>query len=209
MKAINKMLKYLIYIKSYEIVFNNQAININFIFFDSSDASFANDLRTRHNSQEYCFKLLNKMIDWKASKEKTIIISSIEAKLLIIFMTANIKMWWDRFFEVIAFQISFTRIECDNRQIIRAFTALGASFSIKLRHVNIHRHWLRQEVQNERIIIQWTPSNTILTDGLIKMLSSQRHKEFIRLIGLKNILITKDELRKAKEEVEEDDLKLG
>ena len=40
------------------------------------------------------------------------------------------------------------------------------------------------------------------------MLPPQRHKEFIGLIGLKNILITKDELREAKEEVEEDDSKL-
>ena len=202
------MLKYLTYIRSYEIVFNNQTININFIFFDSSDASFADDLRTRHSSQKYCFKFFNEMIDWKASKQKTIIISFIEAKLLAIFMTANTKMWWDRFFEVIAFQISPTHIKYDNRQIIRAFTVLGASFSTKLRHVNIHRHWLRQEVQNERITIQWTPSNTILADGLTKMLPPQRHKEFIKLIGLKNILVIKDELKEAKEEVEEDGLKL-
>ena len=112
---------------------------------------------------EFMMKLFDEMIDWKASKQKTIIISSIEVKLLTILMTANTKMWWDRFFEVIAFQIPLTHIECDNRQIIRAFIVLGASFSIKLRHVNIHRHWLRQEVQNERIIIQWTPSNTILS----------------------------------------------
>ena len=41
------------------------------------------------------------------------------------------------------------------------------------------------------------------------MLPSQRHKKFIKMIGLKNILVIKDELRKAKEEVEKDDLKLG
>ena len=203
------MFKYLAYIKSYEIVFNNQAININFIFFDSSDTSFADDLRTRHNSQKYCFKLFNEMIDWKVNKQKTIIINFTEAELLIIFMTANTKMWWNKFFEIIVFQISSTYIECDNRQIIRAFTALGVSFSIKLRHVDIHQHWLHQEMQNERIIIQWTSSNTILADELIKMLPPQRHKKFIKLIGLKNILIIKDELKKAKEEVEEDDLKLG
>ena len=162
------MLKYLVHIRSYEIVFNNQAININFIFFDSSDASFADDLRTRHSSQKYCFKLFDEMIDWKASKQKTVITSSTEAELLAISMTVNIKMWWNRFFEAIAFQIPLIHIKCDNRQIIRAFIVLGASFSIKLRHVDIHRHWLCQEVQNGRIIIQWTSSNTILADGLIK-----------------------------------------
>ena len=41
------------------------------------------------------------------------------------------------------------------------------------------------------------------------MLPSQRHKKFIKLIGLKNILIIKDELKKIKKKVEEDGLKLG
>ena len=57
------MLKYLAHIKNYEIVFNAQAINNNYIFFESSNASFADDLKTRYNSQKYCFKLFDEMID--------------------------------------------------------------------------------------------------------------------------------------------------
>ena len=113
-EAINKMLKYLIHIRSYEIVFNAQAMNNNCIFFESSNASFTDDLKTRYNSQRYCFKLFNDMIDWKVNKQKTVTINSIEAELLVIFMTVNIKMWWNRFFEAIIFRISFTHIECDN-----------------------------------------------------------------------------------------------
>ena len=148
------------------------------------------------------------MIDWKANKQKTITISFIETKLLIIFMTINIKMWWDRFFKVIIFQISLIYIKCNNCQIIRAFIVFETSFNIKLHYMNIYRHWLRQKIQNEKIIIQRTSSNTILADELIKMLSSQRHKKFIRLIDLKNILIIKDEFRKTKEKIEKDNLKL-
>ena len=128
------------------------------------------------------------MIDWKANKQKMITTSFTEAELLTISQTTNIKMWWDRFFKAIAFQISSTHIECDNRQIIRAFTAFEASFNIKLRHVDIHRHWLRQEVQNEAISIKWTSSTDILADGLTKILSSQRHKEFVKLIDLEDVL---------------------
>ena len=62
-KTVDKVLKYLIHIKNYNIVFNVQTINNNCIFFKSSDASFADDLKTRYNSQKYCFKLFNEMID--------------------------------------------------------------------------------------------------------------------------------------------------
>ena len=66
--AVDKMFKYLIHIKDYEIIFNAQTINSNCIFFKSLNASFANDLKTRYNSQKYCFKLFDEMIDWKTNK---------------------------------------------------------------------------------------------------------------------------------------------
>ena len=205
LEAANRVLRYLAHTRSYGIVFNAQAINTNCIFFGSSDASFADDIETRYSSQGYCFKLFDGMIDWKASKQRTVTTGSTEAELLAISMTANTKMWWDRFFEAIAFQTSPTHIECDNRQTIRAFTAPGASLSTKLRHINIHRHWLRQEAQKGTVNIKWTPS--ILADGLTEILPPQRHKEFVKLIGLKDVLtayIAKEDGREeAKEEVKE------
>ena len=150
------------------------------------------------------------MIDWKASKQKTVIISSIEIKLFIIFMTANIKMWWNRFFEAIIFCILFTHIECDNRQIIRAFTVFEVFFNIKLRHVDIYRHWLRQKVQNETVNIKWILSINILADELTKILLSQRHKEFVRLIDFEDVLTAciikedeNEEIKKKAKDAEE------
>ena len=155
MKQINRVLKYLTHIKNYVIVFNDQANNSNIIFINFSNVSFANDLNTRQSFNDYCFKFFDDMIDWKAIKQRTITISFIEAELLVMFMTTNIKMWWNRFFEAIRLKIEeITHIECDNRQIIRAFIKSKSQLIIKLRHVNIHRHWLRQENQKEIINIQ-------------------------------------------------------
>lgn len=78
-----------------------------------------------------------------------------------------------------------TYIQCDNMQTIRAFTADTPKFTTKLRHVDIHRHLLRQVVQSKRISIEWTSTTAILADGLTKALPPQRHKEFVRLIGLR------------------------
>ena len=80
-----------------------------------------------------------------------------------------------------------THIECDNRQTIRAFTNPAAQLTTKLRHVDIHRHWLRQEVQKGTITIKWTPTVSILADGFTKVLAPQKHKEFVKLIGLESI----------------------
>ena len=110
-------------------------------------------------------------------------------------------MWWNCFFEAIAFHILSTHIKCDNRQTIRAFIAFEASFNIKLHHVNVHRHWLRQKIQNETVSIKWTSNINILADELIKILSSQRHKKFIKLIDLEDVLISCIVKENAKEEL--------
>ncbi len=80
-----------------------------------------------------------------------------------------------------------TYIECDNKQTIRAFIKPRSQLTTKLRHVDIHRHWLRQEVLNNTVTIKYTPTTSILADELTKMLPPQRYKEFIRLIELEAI----------------------
>ena len=69
-------------------------------------------------------------------------------------------------------------------QTIRILTNPTSAFTTKLRHVDVHRHWLGQEVRKENIKIKWTPTTHILADGFTKALPPQKHKEFLNLIGL-------------------------
>lgn len=185
LECANRVLLYLAHTRNLSIEYDAQTTNPRRIFLASSDASFANDPDTRQSSQGYAFMLFNGVIDWKASKQKTVTTSSTEAELLALSTTGKELIWWTRFFESINFSPGHdTYIQCDNMQTIRAFTADTPRFTTKLRHVDIHRHWLRQEVQSRRISIEWTSTTAILADGLTKALPPQRHKEFVRLIGL-------------------------
>ena len=188
MACADRTILYLRHTRDYSIEFDGRVIDPREIFLASSDALFGNDPDTRQSSQGYAFKLFNRIIDWKASKQKTVITSSTEVELLAISTTAKETIWWGRFFENIEFELGHEIvIQCDNTQTIRAFTSETGKFTTKLRHVDIHRHWLRQEVQNKRINIQWTSSATILANGLTKSLPPQRHRKFIRLLGLKSM----------------------
>ena len=183
--AADRLLRYLAHTKDFSIVFDPEVHDPKTIFLGSSDASYGDDIYTRHSSQGYCFRLFNGMIDWKASKQKTVTTSSTEAELLAISNAAKELIWWRRFFNAIEFKLDpEIRIQCDNVQTIRAFTHDSSQFTTKLRHVDIHKHWLRQEVQKKTIYITWTPSSTIIADGLTKALPPQRHSEFVRHLGL-------------------------
>ena len=151
----------------------------------SSDASFADDLHTRYSSQGSAYKLFGGLIDWRANKQRTVTLSYTEAELLAISQAGKESLWWSRLFSMLEFDPDDeATIECDNQQTIRAITSKNPRFTTKLRHVDIHAHWLGQEVALGTIAVKWVPSAQIVADGSTKVLPIQRHREFIRLLGL-------------------------
>ena len=159
--------------------------DIQSIFLEFSNASYADDFETRYNFQEYAFMLFKSLVDWRATKQKTVITSSTEAELLAISIVDKKMIWWTRFFDEISFQLSHTSvIQCDNMQTFRILINFIASYITKLRHVDVHRHWLSQEVRRKNIAVKWTPTAHILADGFIKALPPQKHKHFVDLIDL-------------------------
>ena len=186
--AALRTMQYLGHTKHYSIVFDPQATDPYTTLLASSDASFADDPETRFSSQGYGFKLFDGMIDWKASKQKTVTLSSTEAELLAVTNAAKETIWWTRFFDEIQLRLGTKPyIQVDNLQTIRILTTEHSQFTSKLRHVDIHHHWLRQEVRKGNVSVKYTASAAILADGLTKALPALRHKEFIKLLGLQNI----------------------
>ena len=57
----------------------------------------------------------------------------------------------------------------------------------KLKHIDIHQHWLRQEVANGNINIKWVSMNNMVANGLTKALPSQKHAKFMKQLNLVNI----------------------
>lgn len=47
--------------------------------------------------------------------------------------------------------------------------------------------WLRQEVQNGRIKVDWMGTDRMLADGFTKALSHSKHEIFIEMTGLSDI----------------------
>lgn len=57
----------------------------------------------------------------------------------------------------------------------------------KLRHVNIHQHWLRECAQEGDITVNWIPTAQRPADGLTKPLKRQCHDAFVQLIGMVDV----------------------
>jgi len=97
--------------------------------------------------------------------------SSTEAELLALSQTTKEAIYMSRL--LIALRLEIDKpltIECDNRQTIRLLVEQSARLQTILRHVDIHSHWLRQEVQRGSIHIKWQETKQMIADGLTKAL---------------------------------------
>jgi hypothetical protein len=181
----NRMIAYLNDTRNFVIEFSRKFSEI---FLCASDAAFADDELIKKSSNDYLFKLYDDSIDWRAVKQTTMTTSSIETKLLILSRIAKKAIWWRRFFESIRFDsMKKLHIRCDNRQTLRVLKKEMLKLDTKLKHVDIYRHWLRQEIQTNRISVNWCPTAEMSADDFIKMLPRQKHEKFLKQLHLTDI----------------------
>jgi hypothetical protein len=156
------------------------------VFEATADASFAN-YPDRKSGEGYTFKLFGGMIDWAARKQLTVTTSTTEAELLSMLHAGKELIWWTNLFEKLNFDPDQEiTIYNDNFQTIRILTSEIARTDTKLRHIDIAQCWLRQSVQNGQLMVDYLPTNRMISDGLTKLLSPQKHGEFVKQLGLVN-----------------------
>ena len=186
MTAVDKAIAYLYNTRFYAIEYGPIPSNAS-AFILASDASFA-DNSDRKSSEGYIAKLFNRPIDWQARKQKTITTSTTEAELLAISSASKYMLWWKRLFRSIDLNIDQKlTILCDNNQTVDLLTKVNSLFRIKLRYINIHYYWLRQEILAGNLEISWVLTNIMPADGLTKPLLYQKHQLFQKHLNIVNI----------------------
>ena len=151
-----------------------------------SDASYADDSLTRRSSHGLVVSLLGGTVDWKAAKQTTVTKSTTESELLALSFAGSELIWWQRFVEHLSITLDQPPVLfCDNKQTLRFVTEPSARLDTKLRHVDTHRHRLRQEVQAHRIRTKWLKTADMVADGMTKLLGPQKHAVFVDQLHLR------------------------
>jgi hypothetical protein len=132
------------------IEYNNLLYNP--LFLCTSNAAFADNSETRRSTEGYYFQLFGGSIDWHSTKQKTVTTSTTEAELYALSHTAGQLYWWQWFFNAISLDLKDQfPLQYDNLQTVRLLIKDSLKLVIKLKHVDIHQYWLRQEVQQENL----------------------------------------------------------
>jgi hypothetical protein len=186
MQAVDRVLIYL-YHTRYKSIEYSPIQDDQPTFVCASDASYVDNIG-RKSSEGYIAYLFNGPIDWTARKQKTVTTSTTEAELLAISFVSKHVMWWKRLFRAITLDVEHKLyVLCDNKQTVDLLTKVNSLFRTKLRHINIHHHWLRQEIVEGNINIDWIETKMMPADGLTKPLPHQKHQHFINHLNMVDI----------------------
>jgi hypothetical protein len=157
-------------------------------FFGAADASFGFDVKTRRSSVDFVFMLYSMPIDWKATVLRSVTRSTTEVELYALSAAGVESQYWDRFCRNIGFTLHTKKaLWCDNAQTVRLTQGNVDCIQTELCHVDIHQMWLRQEVDAGRITVEWKPTAEMPADGFTKLLPCQKHENFVKQLGMKDI----------------------
>jgi hypothetical protein len=157
------------------------------VFYGASDAAFADDPE-RKSSQGYLFSLYGLPIDWKATVQRSVTKSTTEAELLALSLAGSELIWWKRLFKRVNFALGIRpTLFCDNQQTVGIINKAEDRLNTKMRHVDTHQMWLRQEAGAGRLQVSWMATNQMPADGLTKSLSRQKRSTFVEQLGLVDI----------------------
>jgi hypothetical protein len=198
---IDGIIRYLWATRGYTIRYNGQ-INGGSkpakAFICHNNALFANNVINRKSSQNYIIMLFRKLISYRANRQNTVTTLTTEAKLLALSQTARKYIYISRLFEALTLKLNeLLEIRCDNSQTIKLLTEESAKLKIKLRHVDVHNHWLRQKITEQNINLLWEFLQRILADGLTKPLSPAKFAKFVALLQFDGLLNRLELLERA------------
>src|SRR6266480_4937342 len=132
--------------------------------------------------------LFGGVIAWRASKQDTVTTLSTEAELLSLSQTVKEAIFMSRLFKAITLRLNEPlTIHCDNTQTLHLLKEDSAKLNTKLRHVDIHQHWLRQEYAARRVLFEWKPTTEMIVDGFTKALPRQKFRNFVQIVGMVDI----------------------
>src|SRR3546814_18668385 len=105
-------------------------------------------------------QLFGGTIGWRSNKQSTVTTSTTEAELLALAQAAKESMFISRLIKELGIQLDeqLIRMQCDNQQTIQLVNKDINKLQTKLRHVDIHNHWLRQEAQRRSIKVEYKPT---------------------------------------------------
>ena len=148
-----------------------------------SDSDWANSIEDRKSITGYSFKMSQNgpLISWKSKKQPTVALSTCEAEYMALCSATQEGIYLMSFLnEVIDLNQTLFVLSCDNQ----GANALAKNPINRKRskHIDIRFHFIREEISEGRLNVQYIPSEDNIADVFTKPMSAIKLKKFKPMI---------------------------
>ena len=151
-----------------------------------ADSDFAGDSSDRKSTTGWLIKLGMNTISWKSSKQRLVTLSTTEAEYVAACDATREAMWMQNLLtELQVTNNKSATLHQDNQSAI--FIENNDSVKQRTKHIDIKYHFIREQVQNNKLEIQYCPTAEMTADILAKPLNKTKFtKHRMALLNMTN-----------------------
>ena len=151
----------------------------------SCDADWGGDLNDRRSTTGYIFAINNNIVSWQTHKQTSVATSSTQAEYQALSSATKEALWIRHFLDEIGFKQNTTQIQQDNQSAITL--ANNPTNHNRTKHIDIAHHFIREQIEQKIIELQYYPTSDILADIMTKPLGRIKFESNRESLGLRNI----------------------
>ena len=148
-----------------------------------SDADWAGCINTRRSTSGYIFMFQGAPISWSSKKQQSVALSSCEAEYVALSNATQEAMWWYNLQKEIDEEMPI-EMNVDNQSAINL--ASNNSYSTRTKHIDIRFHFVKEVVADNKIEIQYCPTEKQAADILTKPIGSVKMTQNYKLLSMSN-----------------------
>ncbi len=177
--AVKHILRYLKGTSTFGLVYSKKEKSLT----GYSDADWAGDVNDRRSTSGYCFMLSGAAISWKSRKQSCVALSTAEAEYVALASATQEATWIRRLLVDLKYCGSEpTVIFEDNQSAI--CIGQNPQYHSKTKHIDIKYHFVRQQLSNKTIALQYCSTNDMIADVFTKSLSFDKFVRMRESLGL-------------------------
>ncbi|HVX00705.1 MAG TPA: reverse transcriptase domain-containing protein, partial [Candidatus Babeliaceae bacterium] len=181
--AVKRLIRYLNTTQDYKLTYRSKKGDEGPCLYGYSDADWGNNIDDRRSYTGYLFMLAGGAVSWQAKKQPTVALSSMEAEYMAATQAAKEALWWRSFLTELGMNVSNeTVLLSDSKGAIDL--AKNPEFHPRSKHIAIQHHFIRMQVANKSVKMEYIGTEIMAADILTKPLGRIRHHSLLKLFGI-------------------------
>lgn len=174
-KYLKHTLRYLNKTQDFGLKFSkSENSKINIVAYADSD--FANNISDRKSISGFLIKINNNIVEWKTRKQNVVALSSAESEYLSLSACVRECLFLGQMLsEILSVNLFPINVFEDNQSCIKMASTMETK---RTKHIDVRHHFLRECVEQEKIILNYVPTENQQADILTKALANPKFKNF-------------------------------